>query len=1132
MVPYRFRSKAKAALCLLLSVVTGLPVPARAGDLFQGAKAYWDHHKGIPSAEALAVEITCLEKHLDCYGTVVAKQPDVWGQARMMKHRQDFESQIALELTKFRPSLQGSLSRTDQAFLASAFSLSAAISGAPAVQLPQSASTSQEIVSRQAALLKAQGVANPTTAQLQAAGTPAPIKIPETNPADKLTDDFDTKGVIQRRDLTKVETGVKFASDSTISLEPTEYLDQLARYLNHLNELRRINEGDDTADSPGYALHLVRIPVSIRPGTHTRKGFGAEITVTATPYLGRDLLPTTFRNLAINDVVSQSALALTQFFNSPNLLDGFKTFHDDLLKAAEAGEEAGNQAADAAQYGFPAGAANTTRRQPTKPALSARAGTQAGRDPALRRTAQDLGAAPAPPPAPVRLDPRSAFKMAYQNAFKQSFEGSSKTGEPLSFLSRSNRLEKNFTAFQSRAVPATRFRNARYAFPGTQMGEVYGGDLILPVALQTYDVVLDSQIDDDHALPVSVQYQQVAGHIQDQVVAAYDFLARPESVSLWTTFATPALATAVRSRDFTFIKATREAFVSSLTNSGIDNDRTYGLEQKTTTAAFAWALIVESVLLNEQLVHDIQETAAAKGMPAPPSEGIPFYLPSPPEEARGAFNDYVRIRFPIHVFALDPVNQEQNLADQLARSRETQLALSLAFVTGNISAGNMTRFARRMELDAETIALNRTQVAFSHGEDVFGWRFQPRFQTPPTQNNLAAFAQTIIGGPTRDGDRRQLEIEPGMRECVALVIMPSFVPYVSFETRANWFRLNRPKHSEINPLKFLELSKSVQRARSMYQSICDAGLYRDGDVARLLSRVNQLAAALPMQTMIAQVPYENTHGGFELFNYGVTDLGPELRSWYGAPGVSLNNGTSLYLVGDSFSVNQTSVVVGNKMVSPTLLSRQVIRVDVPPGTQTVTRGGHAYVEASIATPYGVSQPLYIPAVDAAAPSKPSTPAAAAKPSAFSIDPKTQTLQISYTLKDAIGKSGVGNGTLSPNDQKLNILWTSPTGLAPKEIQLQFSFTYNKKPPIKIPTVAIKGAGSGGSYTIDATALASLAKEYVDQLNGLDLFTKDNPLPKLTTDAIQVTPIADDKVSDKQPVETSNSLTIEPSLVGQ
>ena len=77
MVPYRFRSKAKAALCLLLSVVTGLPVPARAGDLFQGAKAYWDHHKGIPSAEALAVEITCLEKHLDCYGTVVAKQPDV-----------------------------------------------------------------------------------------------------------------------------------------------------------------------------------------------------------------------------------------------------------------------------------------------------------------------------------------------------------------------------------------------------------------------------------------------------------------------------------------------------------------------------------------------------------------------------------------------------------------------------------------------------------------------------------------------------------------------------------------------------------------------------------------------------------------------------------------------------------------------------------------------------------------------------------------------------------------------------------------------------------------------------------------------------------------------------------------------
>jgi len=82
-----------------------------------------------------------------------------------------------------------------------------------------------------------------------------------------------------------------------LGIKPVLELDQRSRYLQHLHELRRINEGDDTSDSPGYSLNLVRIPVSMLPGKLTRTGFGAEITVTATPFLSDDLLPTTFRNL-------------------------------------------------------------------------------------------------------------------------------------------------------------------------------------------------------------------------------------------------------------------------------------------------------------------------------------------------------------------------------------------------------------------------------------------------------------------------------------------------------------------------------------------------------------------------------------------------------------------------------------------------------------------------------------------------------------------------------------------------------------------------------------------------------------------------------------------------------------------
>ncbi len=71
--------------------------------------------------------------------------------------------------------------------------------------------------------------------------------------------------------------------EGTIQLEQVQVLDQLKRYMDHLNELRRINEGDDTSDSPGYSLSLVRIPVSINPGRNSQEGYGAEIPMTATP---------------------------------------------------------------------------------------------------------------------------------------------------------------------------------------------------------------------------------------------------------------------------------------------------------------------------------------------------------------------------------------------------------------------------------------------------------------------------------------------------------------------------------------------------------------------------------------------------------------------------------------------------------------------------------------------------------------------------------------------------------------------------------------------------------------------------------------------------------------------------------
>jgi hypothetical protein len=188
------------------------------------------------------------------------------------------------------------------------------------------------------------------------------------------------------------------------------------------------------------------------------------------------------------------------------------------------------------------------------------------------------------------------------------------------------------------------------------------------------------------------------------------------------------------------------------------------------------------------------------------------------------------------------------------------------------------------------------------------------------------------------------------------------------------------------------------------------------------------------------------------------------------------------------------------------------------------------VEATVATPYGVSQALYIPALDTA-PVLTATP----PPSAFSIDPSTQSLKISYTLKDAAGNRRAGEGFVNPPGQNIRIVSTSPTGVAPKRIQVDFTFTY-KKVPFSIPSLAtvatmpIQATGNKGTYTIDGTSLAQIAREYVDQLNRLDNFTIDSPLPTLETTGIMVRSLSGDGVLDEQAVPMSNKLTIVPTPV--
>jgi hypothetical protein len=113
------------------------------------------------------------------------------------------------------------------------------------------------------------------------------------------------------------------------------------------------------------------------------------------------------------------------------------------------------------------------------------------------------------------------------------------------------------------------------------------------------------------------------------------------------------------------------------------------------------------------------------------------------------------------------------------------------------------------------------------------------------------------------------------------------------------------------------------------------GPHAADSLPHMMRMIDQLERKLPVQTLQAQIPHENTSGGFELFNSGISDLAPELLGWYGAPGIDPAAVTSLFLIGKGFSVHDTRVIAGGRPVRFRLLSREIIQVDIPSGAATV-----------------------------------------------------------------------------------------------------------------------------------------------------------------------------------------------------
>jgi hypothetical protein len=817
-----------------------------------------------PCLEDLAKQMDWLEHHLACYGTVVAKQPDVWGQSRLTRARLEYEEEMRKQIGLFTERTTASIRRSDQAYLGMALALQSASGRRRTTQdvaVPDATGSASVINTIQGLI--------PTGNE--SAGRADPVVIARTAPFA----------------MPPNPAGFQF-DDAPLSLEPTVHLDQLSRYLNHLNELRRVNEGDDSSDAPGYSLNLVRIPVSVTPGSRTRKGHGAEITVIAEPCLGDDLLPTTFRSLVINDLVDVIAPALTWAVNDRDCLAWAETIvaGDGRIASRKALPE---EAQSRERWGLP-------RAEPSH---------------------------------------RQGVMAAMQS------------------------LRAKLPTITPSSAPSMKTRRSRLPIPSSQLADVAG---IGQMAILIHDTHA-ALVNHPDSRPC-IGYLEVRGHLAEELEAAYDFLALDARRHVWQELPGWNLAALVRSRQARDLAAARCRFFAAIGTGGedgielighvadADGPNVTGTDEagiccedpqpttpicRTTTAVLAWAILVESSLLNERLLADTREAATARGQAAGPGGcGGPFYGPDPPPEARAAFADYVRTRWPIRVFALDPVSNEQNVDDSYARRRELQIAMAMASATGPLNAQAMQRYTRRLELDMATVALNKTAVGFAHGSDTFGWRFYPRVQTPPTRGTLATLGETVCGGPSSDADLAQRQLEPGQRECAAIIVMPAFVPWITLDVRTNWFSLTHPKQIDPGMSQTLTLSRAVHSMRTTAQACSRCpGPHAADSLPHMMRMIDQLERKLPVQTLQAQIPHENTSGGFELFNSGISDLAPELLGWYGAPGIDPAAVTSLFLVGKGFSVHDTRVIAGGRPARFRLLSREIIQVDIPSGAATV-----------------------------------------------------------------------------------------------------------------------------------------------------------------------------------------------------
>jgi len=959
-------------LLAILALTFTLAIPASAGFI---EKLTGSSHARpcVGSLEHLAALIDEIEGELvERRGVVTVKTPDVWGQNRMTRYRREFDQEMEKNLSTFAETINGLQRNADIA----------ALTTATAVQ--------GDLTIRNSS-----------------------VSIPEL-PSNAAA------GLVSSMASNTLKADDSLFAVKEIGLEPTVFLDEKARYLYHLQQLERINTGDDQTDTPGYGLYLVRVPVSLLPGKKTDHGKGAVVTMQVQHHLTNELLEVTYQQVLTLD----TAYTLT----GPVLHRLHQCMAECQVAQAKSGRHARNHIR---RVGY---------EEPMVPALPAK---------------ESLGTE-----MPVADEASNPGAVA---------DGDSASGESRPKPAAAPSIPGNGTDFTS---------------IGVGVEELIGDETINAIVSVYRTMESDACHHDPSTLIwLNAQLDFAYRHMKAQLRLGND---------IFTGDLAECIREAVRKRDCNNLDTYRNQFLSCNPN---------GCRENSTRAlnALIFTLIVNSVFVEQQLIEDMHIIAQRKGSILSDADGLQFYSLNPSPEARSAFNEYVKAKWPIYVFSLDPMVDQQNYYDLFSQRSALQMALAVGLASGKVGFKNATSYARQIEQDLASVGLNRTAVGFGAGEQTFGWKFYPRMQSPPPPCNPQRIANLLVwGGNSPNYQIRQRRIEPGPRECVCLMVAPNFIPAMRLSSTTNWFDLaGHCTDQDLKTTQMLAWSRKVQSAKTALQQCVDAHNYRDGEVERLMARVEQLEAMLPMQDMVVKLPNENDLGASEIFTSSAARLAPSLVAWFGEPPQEGQKST-VFILGKGLSVHETQVITGGVPAEDVvLMSRNVMKVSIPTTARTQTCGGRLTFDVHIATPNGISNHLTIE-------TEPKGSAAPSPSVALSVTKLSGSVHVDDKMNPIVEKT-------DPETFKVAF---SDAGTINGDMMIEMDFGIDANSVIE---VCVVGKFTNGVAVISGKDLVG---ELLTEAKGVkDYLTRDYQTRKVTV-----------FLPNKKQMSTTNQLTITNSVI--